>query len=29
MHDATNRTCLALKQQVYMVAHEAVGVEEE
>ena len=29
MRDSTNRTCLALKQQMYMVGHETVGVEEE
>lgn len=29
MHDSTNRACLALNQQMHMVGHETVCVEEE
>jgi hypothetical protein len=29
MHDSTNRAGLALNQQMHMIGHETVGVEEE
>jgi len=29
LHDSTDSTCLALKQQMHMVDNKAVGIDEE